>query len=120
MSAKNKDDLFVKINKSLHRKSDKKMKFISWYYYLSESVLSRYFNMPSTPYDLVKDEQDLRIPLHAEQAFFHGITFQAKVNLYVFFLVYNLYKNSTSISTQYEYEYNLKNVTTTLPKFGFC
>lgn len=35
--------------------------------------------MPSTPYDLVKDEQDLRIPLHAEQAFFHGITFQAKV-----------------------------------------
>ncbi|XP_037050841.1 capon-like protein isoform X4 [Bradysia coprophila] len=35
--------------------------------------------MPSTPYDLVKDEQDLRIPLHAEQAFFHGITFQAKL-----------------------------------------
>lgn len=35
--------------------------------------------MPSTPYDLVKDDQDLRIPLHAEQAFFHGITFQAKV-----------------------------------------
>lgn len=82
MSAKNKDDLFIKINKSLHRKSDKKMKFISWYYYLSESVISRYFNMPSTPYDLVKDEQDLRIPLHAEQAFFHGITFQAKVNIF--------------------------------------
>ncbi len=38
--------------------------------------------MPSTPYDLVKDEQDLRIPLHAEQAFFHGITFQAKVSVY--------------------------------------
>lgn len=36
--------------------------------------------MPSTPYDLVRDEQDLRIPLHAEQAFFHGITFQAKVS----------------------------------------
>ncbi|XP_023158784.1 capon-like protein isoform X2 [Ceratitis capitata] len=34
--------------------------------------------MPSTPYDLVQDEQDLRVPLHAEQAFFHGITFQAK------------------------------------------
>ncbi|XP_055322280.1 capon-like protein isoform X4 [Sitodiplosis mosellana] len=35
--------------------------------------------MPSTPYDLVRDDQDLRIPLHAEQAFFHGITFQAKL-----------------------------------------
>ncbi|XP_039150228.1 capon-like protein isoform X2 [Drosophila simulans] len=34
--------------------------------------------MPSTPYDLVQDDQDLRVPLHAEQAFFHGITFQAK------------------------------------------
>lgn len=42
--------------------------------------------MPSTPYDLVKDEQDLRIPLHAEQAFFHGITFQAKVSDYKLFL----------------------------------
>uniref|UniRef100_A0A1B0BC41 Uncharacterized protein n=1 Tax=Glossina palpalis gambiensis TaxID=67801 RepID=A0A1B0BC41_9MUSC len=36
--------------------------------------------MPSTPYDLVQDDQDLRVPLHAEQAFFHGITFQAKLN----------------------------------------
>ncbi|EDW36443.1 GL10302 [Drosophila persimilis] len=36
--------------------------------------------MPSTPYDLVQDDQDLRVPLHAEQAFFHGITFQAKVS----------------------------------------
>uniref|UniRef100_A0A1A9UG11 Uncharacterized protein n=1 Tax=Glossina austeni TaxID=7395 RepID=A0A1A9UG11_GLOAU len=35
--------------------------------------------MPSTPYDLVQDDQDLRVPLHAEQAFFHGITFQAKI-----------------------------------------
>lgn len=34
--------------------------------------------MPSTPYDLVQDDQDLRIPLHAEQAFLNGITFQAK------------------------------------------
>ncbi|XP_058987868.1 capon-like protein isoform X4 [Musca domestica] len=34
--------------------------------------------MPSTPYDLVQDDQDLRVPLHAEQAFFNGITFQAK------------------------------------------
>lgn len=38
--------------------------------------------MPSSPaYDLVKDDQDLRTPLHAEQAFFHGITFQAKVRV---------------------------------------
>lgn len=36
--------------------------------------------MPSTPYDLVRDDQDLRIPLHAEQAFFNGIPFQAKVS----------------------------------------
>ncbi|XP_023159114.1 capon-like protein [Ceratitis capitata] len=42
--------------------------------------------MPSTPYDLVQDEQDLRVPLHAEQAFFHGITFQAKVNTSKMFL----------------------------------
>lgn len=40
--------------------------------------------MPSTPYDLVRDDQDLRIPLHADQAFFHGITFQAKVSFLVF------------------------------------
>lgn len=38
--------------------------------------------MPSTPYDLVRDDQDLRIPLHAEQAFFHGIPFQAKVSYF--------------------------------------
>lgn len=41
--------------------------------------------MPSTPYDLVRDDQDLRIPLHAEQAFFHGITFQAKVSEFILF-----------------------------------
>ncbi|XP_065359336.1 capon-like protein isoform X3 [Calliphora vicina] len=34
--------------------------------------------MPSTPYDLVQDDQDLRVPLHADQAFLNGITFQAK------------------------------------------
>ncbi|KAL5293178.1 NOS1AP family protein [Megaselia abdita] len=34
--------------------------------------------MPSTPYDLVEDDQDLRIPVHADQAFHHGITFNAK------------------------------------------
>uniref|UniRef100_T1GJI2 Uncharacterized protein n=1 Tax=Megaselia scalaris TaxID=36166 RepID=T1GJI2_MEGSC len=34
--------------------------------------------MPSTPYDLVEDDQDLRIPIHADQAFHHGITFNAK------------------------------------------
>ncbi|KNC27742.1 hypothetical protein FF38_03133 [Lucilia cuprina] len=35
--------------------------------------------MPSTPYDLVQDDQDLRVPLHADQAFLNGITFQAKL-----------------------------------------
>uniref|UniRef100_U5ETM4 Putative nitric oxide synthase 1 neuronal adaptor protein n=1 Tax=Corethrella appendiculata TaxID=1370023 RepID=U5ETM4_9DIPT len=35
--------------------------------------------MPSQPYDLVKDDQDIRIPVHADEAFFHGITFQAKL-----------------------------------------
>lgn len=39
--------------------------------------------MPSQqPYDLVKDneDQDIRIPVHAEQAFFQGIKFSAKVS----------------------------------------
>lgn len=80
MSANNKESVSIDINKSFHRKSDKKMKFISWYYKFTESVVLNYFKMPSTPYDLVRDDQDLRIPLHAEQAFFHGITFQAKVS----------------------------------------
>jgi len=35
--------------------------------------------MPSQPYNLVKDEQDLRVPLHSDEAFFTGISFQAKV-----------------------------------------
>jgi len=43
--------------------------------------------MPSTPYDLVQDDQDLRVPLHAEQAFFHGITFQAKVSHWNLFII---------------------------------
>ncbi|XP_055703270.1 capon-like protein isoform X4 [Phlebotomus papatasi] len=34
--------------------------------------------MPSTPYDLVSDDLDVRVPLYADQAFDHGITFQAK------------------------------------------
>lgn len=56
------------------------MQFISWYYKLSKSSVRNHFAMPSTPYDLVKDDQDARVPLHAEQAFFHGIFFQAKVS----------------------------------------
>lgn len=38
--------------------------------------------MPSQPYNLVKDDQDqdLRIPVHADQAFYQGIKFQAKVS----------------------------------------
>lgn len=37
--------------------------------------------MPSTRYDLVKDDQELRLPLHTDDAFMHGISFQAKVRL---------------------------------------
>lgn len=77
MSAKN--IAFIRMKSSKKGDSNKNMKIISWYYKLTESVLNNYIKMPSTPYDLVKDDQDLRIPLHAEQAFFHGITFQAKV-----------------------------------------
>lgn len=80
MSANNKESVLSDRKNSIHRKSDKKMKFISWYYKFTESVVLNYFKMPSTPYDLVRDDQDLRIPLHAEQAFFQGITFQAKVS----------------------------------------
>lgn len=36
--------------------------------------------MPSkTKYNLVDDGHDLRIPLHNEDAFQHGISFEAKV-----------------------------------------
>lgn len=72
------------LRKSLYTRSTKKMKTISWYYKWSESVILNYLKMPSTPYDLVQDDQDLRVPLHAEQAFFNGITFQAKVSWYYF------------------------------------
>lgn len=33
-----------------------------------------------TKYNLVDDGHDLRIPLHNEEAFQHGINFEAKVN----------------------------------------
>lgn len=37
--------------------------------------------MPAkTKYNLVDDGHDLRIPLHNEEAFQHGINFEAKVN----------------------------------------
>lgn len=36
--------------------------------------------MPSQPYNLVKDDPDsLRVPLHPDEAFYTGISFQAKV-----------------------------------------
>lgn len=35
--------------------------------------------MPSQPYNLVKDDQDIRVPLHSDEAFYNGISFQAKV-----------------------------------------
>ena len=34
-----------------------------------------------TKYNLVDDGHDLRIPLHNEEAFQHGINFEAKVNI---------------------------------------
>jgi carboxyl-terminal PDZ ligand of neuronal nitric oxide synthase protein len=39
--------------------------------------------MPSQPYNLVKDEPDLRVPLHSDESFYTGITFQAKVRSFV-------------------------------------
>lgn len=36
--------------------------------------------MPSQPYNLVKEEPDLRVPLHSDEEFFNGISFQAKVS----------------------------------------
>lgn len=36
--------------------------------------------MPAQPYDLVKDDQDIRVPMYPEQAFYgNGITFQARL-----------------------------------------
>lgn len=32
------------------------------------------------PYNLVKDDQDIRVPLHSDEEFFHGICFNAKVS----------------------------------------
>lgn len=45
--------------------------------------------MPSKrQYDLVQnDDYDIRIPLHPEEAFHHGITFQAKVSVVA---IYNI------------------------------
>lgn len=37
------------------------------------------------PYNLVKDDQDIRVPSHSDEEFFHGICFQAKVSLRVYF-----------------------------------
>ena len=50
-------------------------------YYLAPSYLMER-KMPSKKqYDLVSDDgYDSRIPLHNEEAFQHGITFQAKVS----------------------------------------
>lgn len=42
---------------------------------------SHTLKMPGkTKYNLVDDGHDLRIPLHNEEAFQHGINFEAKVN----------------------------------------
>lgn len=40
-----------------------------------------FLKMPAkSKYNLVDDGHDLRIPLHNEEAFQHGINFEAKVN----------------------------------------
>jgi hypothetical protein len=50
------------------------------------------------PYDLVsEDGYDTRIPLHNDEAFQHGIHFQAKVTD-------NIFNTSTSVSLGYFYE----------------
>ena len=36
--------------------------------------------MPSPSYNLVKDEQDIRVPMYSDEEFFNGICFQAKVS----------------------------------------
>lgn len=67
--------------------SFKRMQFISWYFKFTESVLLNYLKMPATPYDLVKEDTDIRgSPLHSEQAFLNGITFRAKVSTKLFFI----------------------------------
>lgn len=47
--------------------------------------------MPAQGYNLVKDEPDLRVPLHSDEAFYNGISFQAKVTRENFFIVNNFY-----------------------------
>lgn len=46
--------------------------------------------MPSPSYNLVKDDQDVRVPLYSDEEFFNGICFNAKVSLKGFF-VSNIY-----------------------------
>ena len=36
--------------------------------------------MPSPSYNLVKDDQDVRVPMYSDEEFFKGICFQAKVS----------------------------------------
>lgn len=36
--------------------------------------------MPSPSYNLVKDDQDIRVPMYSDEEFFNGICFQAKVS----------------------------------------
>lgn len=44
--------------------------------------------MPAkTKYNLVDDGHDLRIPLHNEEAFQHGINFEAKVSLFFVYIL---------------------------------
>lgn len=47
----------------------------------NSGTLAEKKKMPAkTKYNLVDDGHDLRIPLHNEEAFQHGINFEAKVN----------------------------------------
>lgn len=51
------------------------------YLHLACSCALHTINMPAkTKYNLVDDGHDLRIPLHNEEAFQHGINFEAKVS----------------------------------------
>ena len=57
------------------------------------------FKMPAkTKYNLVDDGHDLRIPLHNEEAFQHGINFEAKVNALTTGNCYDSVSNMFSLS----------------------
>lgn len=75
--------LWIKI-----KNSSAKNPIIVQYYWIVRGVILEENVIDTMPskrqYDLVQnDDYDTRIPLHPEEAFHHGITFQAKVSEWV-------------------------------------